>query len=61
MVLAITLLAVFSIWAIANWIVWKVNAQAILLFHLESGGSDIDSELIKKYRGKVIKKHFKVN
>lgn len=53
------ILIIFSIYAVLNWIIWKINAQAILLFCLESGGTEPDPEQIKKYRNKVIEKHFK--
>lgn len=52
-------LAIIAIYAAVNWILWKLNFQAVLLYLMESGMKDIDSERIKKYREKVIKKHFK--
>lgn len=54
-------LAIIAIYAAVNWILWKLNFQAVLLCCMESGMKDIDSERIKKYREKVIKKHFKIS
>lgn len=54
-------LGLFVLYATANWIVWKLNFQAVLLYCMESGINNIDAHKIKEYREKVIKKHFKVS
>lgn len=54
-------LSLFALYAAANWIIWKLNFQAVLLYCMESGINGVDSRKIKEYREKVIKKHFNVN
>lgn len=54
-------LIIALIYAAANWLIWKLNFQAVLLYLMESGVENIDADKIKEYREKVIHKHFKIN
>ena len=54
-------LGLFVLYAAANWIVWKLNFQAVLLYCMESGINGVDAHKVKEYREKVIKKHFKIS
>lgn len=55
------LLSIALIYAIANWLIWKLNFQAVLLYLMESGIENVDANKIKEYREKVIHKHFKIS
>ncbi len=58
MILTIAL-SIITMIALINWLIWKLNCQAILFYCFESE-IDIDADTIKKYREKVINKRFGV-
>lgn len=50
-----------TVFCAAGWLANKIGILTILLYFAEHGAKMPESEEIKEYREKVIRKHFKIN
>lgn len=54
--MCILILTIALIYSMMKWFTWNMTCKAVLFYYAESGNELPDSETIKKYREKVIKK-----